>query len=373
MNLNLLNISTDLDKIKAIWSQLSSDSNSSYFLSWGWIENWITSLADDHQLWLGVISEKEIPQVAFFLGETRVIRNNVFRSCGLFLNTTGIPLYDSLCIEYNAMIYSNPLECSFKQVLDLLPRRWDEFFMPGLDSYSFPGNCLDEPILPYHIVIEGEDKSYYVNLELVRKTEGGYLSLLSSNTRAQIRRSYRGFESKGRVTAEVAMDLADAMNIYEEMVELHQKTWLARGKTGAFEADYFRNFHEELIRKRIDHGEIQLLRIKCGNLTVGCLYNFAFKGRVYFYQSGINYEIGSDLKPGLVCHVEAIRINTELGHLFYDFLAGSDRYKLSLATNQARLIWAKVQKPSPQFWLENKMRSMKRSIQKSFEKRDQSA
>src|SRR6185503_947791 len=123
-----------------------------------------------------------------------------------------------------------------------------------------------------------------VDLEAVRTVEGGYDALLPASTRTHLRRT-RGL--LGELEVEVATEEAHALAIYEELLRLHEKRWLARGLRGAFSEPWFENFHRNLIVKRFAHGEIQLVRISSGNSTLGCLYNLVSRGRVTFYQCGL--------------------------------------------------------------------------------------
>lgn len=359
MNLTLLDVSKDFSKIEAVWKQLSSVSRCSYFLSWGWMENWLTSLPPACKPRLAVFSKNNTPIIAFFLKNTKVVRNYFFRSRGLFANSTGYPEYDNIWIEYNHFLCRFPLNCSLNEMLDSLPKPWDEFFLPGLDAIHFPGNAIGTLTFPYNAVIQETSPSPYVDLQLVRDKAGDYLSLLSSNTRAQIRRSYRLYNSRGPVMVEVASNHQEALEMFAEMFKLHKKVWQSRGKASPFSSEFVCNFHQQLIKKRFNKGEIQLLRIRAGDVTIGCLYNFVFNRKVYFYQSGMIYEIDKRLKPGLVSHVEAVKHNTGTGNLIYDFLGGISRYKTSLATNEKQLLWVKIQKPRIQFFFENKLRSLK--------------
>lgn len=355
----------DFSRTAQNWTVLSSNAKTPYFLSWGWIENWLTSLKNDIKVRLIVLTEQSVPVAMFFAGEAKVVRKKVFTSNGVFLNTTGLPEYDSLCIEYNSILCSESFRYSFVRVLESLPQKWDEFFMPALDVNSFPGKCIQSSFDPYQIIIEKERQSPYVDLQIVRNSEKGYISLLGKNTSYNIRRSYRIYEEKGTVAIEIADNLNRAFAIYDELICLHQKTWKARGLPGAFASDYFRNFHKELIRKRFCKREIQLIRVTVGKETIGCLYNFVFKEKVFFYQSGINYSENKKLKPGLVCHFEAINYNAGLSNSVYDFLGGTDEYKTNLSTNANRLIWARVQKKLIKFKIENKLRYLKRSFKES--------
>ncbi len=355
----------DFSRTEQIWTVLSSDSKVPYFLTWGWIENWLTSLKSNIMVRLIVLTERSVPVAMFFAGEARVARKKVFTSNGLFLNATGLPEYDNLCIEYNSILCSESLKHSFEMILESLPQEWDEFFMPGLDASLFPGKCLKSSFDSYQIIIEKERQPPYVDLQIVRKSEKGYISLLGKNTRFNIRRSYRIYEVKGPVTIEVADNLNTAFDFYDELVYFHQKTWRERGLPGAFASDYFRNFHRELIRKRFCKREIQLIRVTAGKESIGCLYNFVFNGKVFFYQSGVNYSENKKLKPGLVCHFEAINYNAGLSNSVYDFLGGTDEYKTNLSTNTNRLIWARVQKKLVKFKIENKLMNLKHSFKES--------
>lgn len=127
MNLNFLNITEDLEAIKEIWTESNLVNNSSYFLSWGWIENWITSLPNDIPLHLAVVFKKDVPLLAFFIGKNKVARKGIFKSHSFFLNTTGFEEYDyPLWIEYNSILSSDSSSLSLNAIIMLLPNHWDE-------------------------------------------------------------------------------------------------------------------------------------------------------------------------------------------------------------------------------------------------------
>jgi len=50
VKLELIPVGEDLKQIRQIWECLEKNSNTSYFLSWGWVENWIASLPDHVKL-----------------------------------------------------------------------------------------------------------------------------------------------------------------------------------------------------------------------------------------------------------------------------------------------------------------------------------
>jgi len=359
MKLELIPIAGNLKRIREIWESLEKSANNSYFLSWGWIENWITSLPNHAKPEFVVLLDGTDPLLAFFLGKADLVRKHLFGSRGWFVNATGIPAFDRLYIEYNGFLCKQPEAFRFIDILKSLPPFWDEFYLPGLDARSFPGTAALDNLFPYKTIVDDDLMSPFVDLDMVRERGGDYLSLLSANTRAQIHRSYRLCEKTGPVGCEAAHDTRSAIDIYHELIGLHENTWANRNKEGAFSSDYIVQFHKQLIQSRFEYDEIQLLRIKCENNTIGCLYNFVYKNNVYFYQSGINYALDKRLKPGLVAHVEAIKHNAAAGHKTYDFLCGDSRYKMSLATHHNRLISVRLQKPLLKFRIENGLKTFK--------------
>lgn len=364
MDVEFIPAAGNLKRIESIWKSLEKDSDVSFFLSWGWIENWIESLPEHVKPELVVFFEEKEPQLAFFLGKANLNRKKIFTSRGWFVNTTGIPSFDRIHIEYNGFLHKNHQDLNLMDLLIKLPADWDEFYIPGIDIKSFAKiSSHPDAVSSFRTVVDSNTLSPYVDLEMIRGQGGNYFSLLSANKRQQIKRSYRLAEKTGMVRLEVAHDLDGALDIYNEMVFLHEKVWTERGKEGAFSSDYLFQFHRRLIQNRFNTDEIQLLRIKCGEKTLGCLYNFVYRKNVYFYQSGINYDLDKRLMPGFMIHVEAIRHNVTAGHRTYDFLGGDSDYKMSLATHHNRLIWARLQKPRLKFMIENTLKKVKHFVQ----------
>jgi len=332
----------DFRHVQAEWRSLCISAKPSFFLSWEWIENWIRCIPKDISVFLVILSGDEIPKAAFFVGSPPVKIPFVGLK-RLYLNSTGIPSIDKLYIEYNTILVENNNQISIDDILSCLPFDWDEFVLPGLDAESFPGDVIESKIYPYNVVMN-KVVSPFADLFKVRDNEYDYLSLLSSNTRSQIRRSYRMYQKEGDIELEVAETLEQAINIFAELVNLHQVSWQSRGKQGCFSSDFFLDFHMRLIKKNFLKGTIQLAKLCCGEKAIACLYNFIDNNEVYFYQSGLEVTENNKYKPGLMIHTEMIRYNSKRGLKIYDFLAGSSQYKKSLSTDKKQLIWAKIQK-----------------------------
>jgi CelD/BcsL family acetyltransferase involved in cellulose biosynthesis len=177
----------------------------------------------------------------------------------------------------------------------------------------------------------------YIDFAALGDAPHAFLASLGANTRQQLRRSDRAY---GALTVRRAESLDEALEFLGALARLHQATWTARGRPGAFANPAFGEFHRELLARALPRGEVDLLRIAAGATVVGYLYNFRHRGRVLAYQSGFDYAAAPPRgKPGLTCHHAAITRAREEGMTVYDFLAGDDRYKTSFANAATMLRW----------------------------------
>ena len=342
LHLELLDQFRDYAQIERVLKPLSETPDYSYFRSWGWVENWLATLPKEVPVKLAVLFSGSTARCAFFLGSTRATRGpsqqRVYR-----LNRTGNEDYDRIYIGHDSGLQLTPNACTLQQVIDCLPADWDEL---QFGTFSADGNLPAhmKVTAPYEVAVATRQPAPYVDLNAVRTNPGGHLAMLQPNVRGQVKQANRLYEARGELRCEVAHSLPQAIRIYEELIALHQEWWRKRRQRGVFDFNYFRLFHRRLIENRFATGEIQLMRVSCGAATVGCLYNFAFRGVVYFYQSGFALEEDTRMKPGYVCHMEAIRYCARAGYNKYDFLGGVEGYKERLATHQGQIVWAKVWK-----------------------------
>jgi hypothetical protein len=349
----LLSVVADRLEVERIWKGLASLSPHSYFLSWGWIENWLDSLPPASNLRLAVVERGGAPVAAAFWGYGKIIRQGLFRSMAYLLNQTGDRWLDQFYIENNSFLCVPDLDPGWTALLDLFPDPWEEIYLSGLDASRPPACWLRAVPAPYCVFLANRIPAPYVDLRMLVHRGGNYLAAIGSNTRSQIRRSYRLY---GMVETEVARDRSTALGIYEEMINLHRRWWERRGRPGAFASGYFVELHRSLIQRRFDSGELQLIRVHTRGSTIGCLYNFDYGGAVSFYQSGLRLERDNRLKPGYICHAEAIRHSLAQGRDVYDFMASFDDYKLRLATHKRELLWVRIQKPKLKFVAERLLR-----------------
>ncbi|MEJ0072253.1 MAG: GNAT family N-acetyltransferase [Pseudomonadota bacterium] len=163
----------------------------------------------------------------------------------------------------------------------------------------------------------------------------------------------------GRRVIQPADSLAQALSFWDRLAVLHLAYWQGRGRPGAFAAPFFGDLHRRIIAAGFVRGAVQLLRISAGGREIGYLYNLVRDGRVAAYQSGFAYESTGRRKPGLISHVLAIEHNLAAGAARYDFLAGLNQMKQSLATDTETLSWNALQHRSFGALIEQRRRSLK--------------
>jgi CelD/BcsL family acetyltransferase involved in cellulose biosynthesis len=321
----------DFAALGARWRDLEQRADLSFFQSWTWVGCLAAERFPDPVLVTATEHGRTVALALF---------NRVRRRLGppvLYLGERGSAEHDSPYVEQNGVL----AEAGRAGELTTLCLR------AVASRYDLMLSGVGEPVLTAarraagRVWVERSQASPFVNLAALRGAASDYLAERSANTRQQIRRSDRLYERDGPIELEQATSEDQAHAMLDEMAVLHQAAWQARGRPGSFARPFFRRFHRALISTAIPRDEVALLRISCNKTTVGVLYNFVHRSRMSAYQSGFAPRAEQpQAKPGLTCHHQAIRLALGQGLDTYDFLAGEDRYKRSLAADSHRQLWA---------------------------------
>ncbi len=311
------------------WRALEPAAGAAFFTSWTWIGCLAAERFDDPML---VAVEDRGGEAG---GETLALalfnrRRRWFGRARLWLHEAGRPALDTPFIEHNGILTSDPA---------LIP----ECLRAALRHGNLVLSGVDEPMLEAARAVgrawrrQNPRPAPWLDLDRVREA-GGALSLLSPNARQQLRRARKRHEQTGPLRLTRARDEAEANRYLHELAVLHEASWRARGKPGAFAEPFFGRFHETLLARALPRGEVELLRVTAGERVLGLLYNFLHEGRVLAYQSGF---AGAEAGPsiGQICHWLAIEDHAAAGRKSYDFLAGEARYKSRFATDVASMHW----------------------------------
>ena len=358
-------VRADLDALGPRWRELEARADGSFFQGWTWV---------------GCLAERRFPDPVLLEAreDGRTVglalfnrRRGPLGAESLWLGESGDPALDAVFIEYNGPLLERGREGLTRACLDAAlhapaanrhpgpaPGR-----VPGEGAERVPGGLRHGPwhglrrrLWGRRVVLGGVgdgvfDAAHAVGVVRKRRysrpapcvdlrAPGSFLDGLSRNTRYQLRRSARHYEARGRLRVHRAGTAEEALAYLDALRVLHQAAWRARGQPGVLGCEQALSFHRALVARGVDRGEVDLLRVTAGEAVLGYLYNFRHRGRVLSYQSGFDYAgAGPHQKPGLTCHHLAIEMYRAQGAAVYDFLAGPDRYKLSLSGPGATLHW----------------------------------
>ncbi|WP_176597397.1 MULTISPECIES: GNAT family N-acetyltransferase [Sphingobium] len=335
----------DLASLAPRWQALESRAAASFFLGWTWTGAWLESYAVHPELL--AVTDPQGQDVALALFGHAMQPRLLGRSATLSLNQSGDPSADRPFIEYNGLLVAKGGEGEATQaVLKALQSRndWRTLRLGGIAPNS--------PLLTIPARRKTRlDRSpvYQVDLEAVRSAD--YLSLLSANSRSQIRRALKDHD--GTLPAIAKATPADIESWLTEMQALNT----GRHADNAWDDTAFRRFAATLATRS---EKVELLRFTDGGGTVGLLLNFLHDGIAMNYQSAFAAPRTTKDKPGLLCHAAAVDHYAARGLTLYSLLAGKDRYKQSLATREEALEWWQIDRFSPRLEAEAALRKILR-------------
>jgi hypothetical protein len=364
----------DRQQIVPWLTALASRPERSIFTSRHWLAACIASWPADlrWRVWSAHSDEPAFDSLAI-IGRGRERRHWILSSRVLALNQSVRPTHDEPFIEMNGF-YGGSNETfpeTFETLLQELLRdpTWDEFKVPGL--LPAEARAVESIASKHRLNFKVIDRkpTYWTDLEKIRRVHSGDVyAALSPNSRQQVRRAYRALEKNvGPVSLARAESVTTALEWLALAGMYHRARWVRNSGTyyGGFDNADFVTFHQTLIREAFSDDIIDFWRICAGDRPFAYLYNFRVDNKAFFYLSGIDYGIGEKYKPGMIAHLQAISNGMACGLSSYDFLAGENRYKASLCTDQSEQIWLNLQRPRIKLHLERIARDVKKRIQAS--------
>lgn len=329
-----------LDRLEPRWRGLEAQADGSFFLGWTWMESWLSATGAQPELL--AVTDGGGQDMALALIGRSLDKRLLGRTPTLWLNQAGQYQADRPFIEYNGLLAVRDAPADLHDVaMRAILRRndWRALRLSGVEP--------DSPLLAASFrrrVRIDQSPAYHVDLDAVRTAKSDYLSLLSANTRSQIKRAAKDYDAAGPAIA-----VATAGDIDGWLAEM-QTLNTGRHAENAWDDPVFRRFTATLARNGLATGAVELLRITCGDHLLGLLLNFVHRGRAMNYQSAFAAPLGPKGKPGLLCHAAAVGRYAGMALSQYSLLAGKDRYKQSLSTGSEMLEWWSLERFSP--WLE---------------------
>ncbi len=311
---------TDAAALEGRWRALEALAEGGFFRGWTYLGSLLPHFAAPH-----LLAVRE---------DGRDLALGLFNRRGqrLSLHETGDPAWDQIYVEHNGLLlHPGAGDCVTPALAHAVAR--GTVTLSGIDAAHL--TAADEAGVLH---VTKHDFAPALDLAALKASGLTHLETLSANARAQIRRAIRLYGPD--LTLQPAASVSEAHEFFDRLVALHQASWTARGVPGAFADPAIRTFHARLIATGFPRGELALLRVSAGPHEIGYLYQLQHGGRMLCYQSGFAPEADARRKPGLVSHALAIAHAQSNGFAWYDFLAGAQRYKRTLApTGGETLYW----------------------------------
>jgi hypothetical protein len=341
-NIKLIQYNQDFKRLETIWDRLLSESPAdNFFLTWDWLWNWwklYSKKNDELTIFLFESNSRVVGIAPFYV--RKIIRAGIFPVRRMMFigsqedgdGDVGSDYLDIICLEGGE---SSFVELIFTTVCD--KDICDEILFSKMIASTESFNIFKKQSekLGFLTQIANEYVSPYIALP---PTWEEYINDLSSSMRYKIRDERRKCDRLGTISISRADNEHNLLFFMSELIRLHNKRWQARGMTGAFINDQFIGFHNELTRRLLKTGKLNLMLLAENGETRAVLYNIIYKNKIYFYQSGIETS-EAKVAFGYVLHSHCIEDALRKGRSEYDFLpkGGSDDYKDRFA-NRSRIL-----------------------------------
>lgn len=344
--------------LQELWTDLERRAEITFFLSWFWIGTWVELAGAPDFVLIGRAGGEVV--CLGLLRKKVQWRHRVLRSRTLFLNQSGNPEEDVICIEYNGFLCDRRFRGIQVEALAYLRQssavgKFDELQMGGVTEDVYEEACK----LGCAIHVSSLKQSAYVDLKSIRDNGQDYLDTVSANTRYQIRRAVKIYKNRGPLSVQPARTTSEALQFLDELGILHEAIWRKRGPGGAWRFPFLVAFHKRLIEKAFPSGGIDIVKISCGDKPIGYIHCLVRDGWIGSYLSGFAYEEDNKIKPGLVSFYLYIQHKLETSGDTFDFLAGDHRYKTSLGQSGQLMYTFRIQERRLQLLVEQGLRYAK--------------
>ncbi|MDA0283478.1 MAG: GNAT family N-acetyltransferase [Planctomycetota bacterium] len=313
--------------------------------SFDWTEAWLNAYGGlvPHTFLLARDSATETLQGICLVTEGVAQKDGPFSLRTLHVGPAGEPDADSVCVEYNRLLVAPEFESAFAGcIVDHLESRsgFDQWNLDGIATAQLAAFQQHAPELQLRV-----EPAYGFDFASARAESTDVLSQFRSATRRKVKLSMAAWYD---IKVEWAATLDEAVDVFSEMVDLHQARWNAAGKPGSYSSQRFLAFHEELLTRLVPQGRMALVRIQSGSDTIGIVQLLIENRRALLYQCGRSIE-DKTRSPGVVVDYLAMEECLRQGLDAYDFLAFATQHKRLLANMSTDIVWARKRHPRLKF------------------------
>lgn len=148
----------------------------------------------------------------------------------------------------------------------------------------------------------------------------------SKDLRRNVRRYREKAENRGTLTSEIACEMRP--ELVNGLIALHEARWRARGQPGMIAANRSAPFLYDIAAEFARLGILRLFALRLDGELAAAILAWLHRGTLFFYMSGFEPRF-EWFSPGQLLLSECLRYSYECGCRTWDFLRGTEPYKLA--------------------------------------------
>ena len=308
------------------------------FLSWEWLHTWWRHFGGRRRLWV-LEARDRTGALAGALALSS--RPGLLGARRWQLVGNGVTGADGLDVLARADA-AGAARTAIARSLARVPAPWDVIDLEDLPCGSPTVAALRSALLPRRVRVLNE-RGFVCPAFALRGTYAQHLE--RTRRRETFGRRVRWLARQPGFRIEVATSPGEVVPAMEDFLRLHRLRWAAEGGSYGIPPGAVEDFHREVGPLLAGRGWLRLYRLLVGGEAIAAVYGIEVGRRFYYYQSGWDPR-WSARSPGAVLVGRTVEDAYARGLADYDFLRGTEPYKLDWAADRRETCTLRLRAPS---------------------------
>jgi CelD/BcsL family acetyltransferase involved in cellulose biosynthesis len=334
--------SHDPDRLSALrdeWRALfDAAPEPSPFLSWEWLHTWWRCFGGRRRLWVLEARAADGRLAGALALTARAGLMGVRRWQLLGNGVTGADALDVLARAGEGAAVRDALA----RALAAEVAEWDVVDLEDLPCGSPTVGAIRRAVTPRGVRAQVE-RGFVCPAFAVRGTFEEHLARI--RRRETYGRRVRWLARQPGFGIDVATSVEEAAGAMEDFLRLHRLRWAEEGGSYGIPPGLVEAFHREVAPLLAARGWLRLYRLSVQGRAVAAVYGIEVGRRFYYYQSGWD-PAWSARSPGVVLVGRTVEDAYARGLSDYDFLRGTEPYKLDWAADRRETCTVRLRAPS---------------------------
>jgi CelD/BcsL family acetyltransferase involved in cellulose biosynthesis len=328
-----------LVQLRGEWCALfDAASSPSPFLSWEWLHTWWRTFGRRRELWTLEARDSAGRLAGVLALSSRQGIMGVRRWQLVGNGVTGADGVDVLARVEDAAAVRQVLA----RALAAEVAGWDVVDLEDLPCGSPTVAALQKEMVPRGVRVQ-VDRGFVCPGFAVRGTFEEHLGRI--RRRETYGRRVRWLQRQPGFRIDVATAPAAVVPAMEDFLRLHRLRWAEEGGSYGIPPGPVEDFHREVAPLLASRGWLRLYLLLVEGRAIAAVYGIELGRRFYYYQSGYDPS-WSSRSPGVVLVGRTVEDAYARGLVDYDFLRGTEPYKLDWAADRRETCTVRLRAPS---------------------------